>query len=219
MINKSLVRTFNRFKAISARMIFFGRYKVLLSILITIFYAHGALKAQNSSIICTHYNVNNGLINNSVEYVYIDGEGFVWFATSTGLQQFDGFNFINYLYNSDDSSSISYNFISTISEDRDGNIWIGTLGKGLNMFNKERGVFYHFKNGPYDASILTSNIIPRGHKVIVQDSDGYLWVNTNFGLNKINIETKSVEHFHGDLAGEINYDQDLKVLWIASGRL
>ena len=117
MINKSLARTINRFKAISAGINSSGRYKVLLFILITIFYAHGALEAQNSGIICTHYNVNNGLITNSVEYVYVDREGYVWFATSTGLQQFDGFSFVNYLYNSDDSSSISYNFISTISED------------------------------------------------------------------------------------------------------
>jgi len=188
-------------------------------ILISLCYAPTEVEAQNSGIICTHYNVNNGLINNSVEYVYIDKEGFVWFATSTGLQQFDGFNFINYLYNADDSSSISYNFISSVSEDRDGNIWIGTLGKGLNMFNKERGVFYHINNGSDDASILTSSIIPRGRKVIVQDSDGYLWINTNFGLNKINIETRSAEQFHGDLAGEIIYDQHLKVLWIASDRL
>ena len=200
-------------------MNFTSRFKVLLLILGFIFNVQIELKAQNTGIICTHHNVNNGLINNSVEYVYIDKEGFVWFGTSTGLQQFDGFNFINYLYSSADSSSISYNFISSISEDRDGNIWIGTLGKGLNMYNKERGVFYHLKNESDDASILTSNIIPRGRKVIVQDSDGYLWVNTNFGLNKINIETKSAEQFHGDLAGEIIYDQDLKVLWIASDRL
>ena len=194
-------------------------HKISVVILVMLIFETIITKAQNPGIICTHYNVNNGLITNTVEYVYVDSEGYVWFATATGLQQFDGFNFINYLYNSDDSSSISYNFISTISEDRDGNIWIGTLGKGLNMFNKERGVFYHLKNGSDDASILTSNIIPREQGVIVQDSDGYLWVNTNFGLNKINIETKSVEHFHGDLAGEINYDQDLKVLWIASDRL
>jgi signal transduction histidine kinase/ligand-binding sensor domain-containing protein/CheY-like chemotaxis protein/AraC-like DNA-binding protein len=219
MINKSLVRTFDRFKAISAGMYSFGRFKVLLFILITFFYAHGALEAQNSGIICTHYNVNNGLITNSVEYVYVDKEGFVWFATSTGLQQFDGFDFINYLYNSDDSSSISYNFISTISEDRKGNIWIGTLGKGLNMFDKGRGLFYHLINKSDDASFLTSNIIPRGRKVIAQDSEGFLWVNTNFGLNKIHVETRSVEQFHGDLTGDIVFDPELKILWIASDHL
>ena len=107
------------------------------------------MKAQNPGILCTHYNVNNGLLNSSVEYVYVDREGYVWFASTTGLQKFDGFNFTNYVYNSEDSSSVSYNFISSLFEDRDGKIWIGTL-KGLDMFNKEDGVFFHMKNDPFN---------------------------------------------------------------------
>jgi signal transduction histidine kinase/ligand-binding sensor domain-containing protein/DNA-binding response OmpR family regulator len=212
------VRIFYPFKETLTQMSFAKHFKVLLFILINIWNANIALKAQNSGIICTHYNVNNGLINNSVEYVYVDKEGFVWSASATGLQQFDGFNFVNYLYNSDESS-ISYNFISTLYEDRNGNIWIGTLGKGLNIYNKVRGIFYHLKNESDNESFLTSNIIPRGRQVIAQDSEGYIWVNTNYGLNKINFEPRSVEHFHGDLAGDIVYDKDLKVLWIASDRL
>ncbi|HJZ41834.1 MAG TPA: two-component regulator propeller domain-containing protein [Bacteroidales bacterium] len=137
--------------------------KVLLLILITLSQGNTVLKAQNPGIICTHYNVNNGLIPKR-------------------------------------------------------NIWIGTLSKGLNIFNKERGVFYHLKNESEDASLLTSNIIPRGRK-IAQDSQGFLWINTLMGLNKINIDSRSVEQFHGDLAGDILYDQELKVLWIVSDRL
>jgi signal transduction histidine kinase/ligand-binding sensor domain-containing protein/DNA-binding response OmpR family regulator len=219
MSNRSIVRSFDPFKATLIWMSIKKHFKVLLLILITICNAHIILEAQNSGIICTHYNVNNGLINNSVEYVYVDKEGFVWSASATGLQQFDGFNFVNYLYNSDDSSSISYNFISTLYEDRNGNIWIGTLGKGLNIYNKEKGIFYHLKNGSDNESFLTSNIIPRGRQVIAQDSEGYIWVNTNYGLNKINFEHRSIEHFLGDLAGDIVYDKELKVLWIASDRL
>jgi len=217
--NKLSIRSFKSFRTPSDRLLFTRRHKILLFVLLVVFSAQVVLRAQNPGIICTHFNVNNGLINNSVEYVYVDREGYVWFATATGLQQFDGFNFVNYLYNSDDSSSISYNFISTLSEDRNGNIWIGTLGRGLNTFNKERGIFYHTRNESDDGSYLTSNIIPRGRKVIVQDSEGFLWVNTNFGLNKLNIQTRSVEQFHGDLTGDIIYDQDLNTLWIASDRL
>jgi len=188
-------------------------------ILISLCNAPTEMEAQNSGIICTHYNVNNGLITNSVEYVFVDSEGYVWFATPTGLQHFDGFNFVNYLYSSNDSLSISYNFISTISEDKKGNIWIGTLRTGLDIFSKEKGIFYHLSNESEDASILTSNIIPRGCKVIAQDSQGFLWINTLMGLNKINIEKWSVEQFKGDLAGDVIFDQELGVLWIVSDRL
>jgi signal transduction histidine kinase/ligand-binding sensor domain-containing protein/AraC-like DNA-binding protein len=194
-------------------------YKILLIILINLSLASCILKAQNPGILCTHYNVNNGLLNSSVEYVYVDRDGFVWFATTSGLQKFDGFNFTNYVYRSDDSTSVSYNFISTLFEDRKGKIWIGTL-KGLDVFNKESGVFSHIKNESFKTSVFTINVIERGRKVIAEDSEGFLWVNSNtFGLNKINAETCSSEQFHGDLAGDIIYDHDQNALWIASDRL
>jgi len=197
----------------------FRLYRVLMIILISLCYAPTEVEAQNSGIICTHYNVNNGLTTNIVEYVFVDSEGYVWFATATGLQQFDGFNFVNYLYSSNDSLSISYNFISTISEDKKGNIWIGTLRTGLDIFSKEKGIFYHLSNKSEDSQILTSNIIPRGRKVVAQDSQGFLWINTLMGLNKINVETRSVEQFKGDLAGDVIFDQELGVLWIVSDRI
>ena len=76
------------------------------------------------------------------------------------------------------------------------------------------------KNDPFNASVSTINVIERGRKVIVQDSEGFLWVNTmTFGLIKINTMTRNVEQFHGDLEGDIIYDKDQNVLWIASDRL
>jgi signal transduction histidine kinase/ligand-binding sensor domain-containing protein/AraC-like DNA-binding protein len=219
MSKRSSILTIRRFLALVSLMIFSKIHAVLMIILPILCMAPYVVKAQNPGIICTHYNVNNGLLNSSVEYVYVDREGFVWFATTTGLQKFDGFNFTNYVYSSDDSTSVSYNFISTIFEDRNGKMWIGTL-KGLDMFDKESGVFCHFKNESFNTSVFTINIIERGRRVMAQDSEGFLWVNTMIlGLNRIDIETRSVEQFHGDLAGDIIYDQDQKALWIASDRL
>jgi signal transduction histidine kinase/ligand-binding sensor domain-containing protein/AraC-like DNA-binding protein len=193
--------------------------KIMLIIPFAVCFGSFMLKAQNPDILCVHYNVNNGLLNSSVEYVYVDSEGFVWFATTSGLQKFDGFNFTNYVYSSDDSLSVSYNFISTIYQDRSGKIWIGTL-KGLDVFNKESGLFHHFKNEPFQTSGININVIQRGRKVMAEDSEGFLWVNSmTFGLNKINVKTGSVEQFHGDLAGDIIYDKDENALWIASDRL
>ncbi len=193
--------------------------RLLIVILFSLIFLNCESSAQNNSIICTHYNVNNGL-SNSVEYVYVDREGFAWFASTTGLQKFDGYNFTNYVNNSEDTSSLSYNFISTLFEDRDGKIWIGTL-KGLDVFDKEKDVFSHMKNDPLNKAVSNINVIERGRKVIVQDAEGFLWVNTmTSGLIKINAgTTRSAEQFHGDLEGDIIYDRSRNVLWIASDRL
>ena len=205
-------------KFLLIRLHSFGLYRVLMIILISLCDAPTEMEAQNSGIICTHYNINNGL-SNSVEYVYVDREGYAWFASTTGLQKFDGYNFTNYVNNSEDTSSLSYNFISTLFEDRDGKIWIGTL-KGLDVFDKENDVFFHMKDDPFNTSVSNINVIDRGRKVIVQDKEGFLWVNTmTAGLIKINAGTRSAEQFHGDLEGDIIYDRGKNVLWIASDRL
>ncbi len=195
-----------------------GCFRLLLLIIIFVYFLNPESTAQNNSIICTHYNVNNGLLN-SVEYVYVDREGYAWFASTTGLQKFDGYNFTEYENNPEDTSSLSYNFISTLFEDRDGKIWIGTL-KGLDVFNKENDVFSHMKNDPFNTAVSNINVIERGRRVIVQDAEGFLWVNTmTSGLIKINTATGSAEQFHGDLDGDIIYDRERNVLWIASDRL
>ena len=219
MSNKLSISIFYPFKNILLRERFARLNNLLLILLLILCSSSFVLQAQNPGILCTHYNVNNGLLNSSVEYVYVDSDGYVWFATTAGLQNFDGFNFTNYVYNSEDSASVSYNFISTLFEDRDGKIWIGTL-KGLDVFNKDDGVFFHMKNDPFNTSDSTINVIERGRKVIVQDAEGFLWVNTmTSGLIKINTGTMSVEHYHGDLEGDIIYDKEQNALWIASDRL
>ncbi len=177
------------------------------------------IKSQSPGIICRHYTIQNGLVSNNIENVYVDKEGYVWFATTNGLQQFDGYNFTNYNYNADDTSSVSYNFISSISEDKAGNIWIGTLGKGVNILNKEKGVFYHLYNDVNRPGVLTSNIVPRGQNAFALDDKGYMWLNTDNGLNKINPLDFTVEHYFGDYSGEILFDHQEQVLWIASNVL
>lgn len=190
-----------------------------LLILFNVFFLTPEGSAQNPDIRCTHYNIDNGLINNNIEWIYRDSEGFVWFATATGLQQFDGYSFINYKYEPENPGSISYNFITAITEDVNGGLWIGTLGMGLNIFDKKKKIFNHIKNDNTRTDVLNSNFIPRRRKAIAFDPNGYIWVSTDMGLNRIHPDTYDCEHFHNDLAGDILYDDQLDVFWIASNRL
>ncbi len=172
--------TLNLFKIVSGHWTFIRYCKFLFTFLLILGFPHAIIKAQNPGIICTHYNVNNGLITNSVEYAFVDSEGYVWFATATGLQQFDGFNFVNYLYSSDDSSSISYNFISTIAEDNKGNIWIGTEN-GISCYRYEKGniISYTAKDG------LAGGFV----RSMIEDNNHNIWIGTSSGLSFFSRET------------------------------
>ncbi len=192
------------------------RYCVLLAQLLVVSFP---LFCQRTGTLFTHYNIQNGLIMNNVEYIYVDMEGFVWMGTYAGLQRFDGYEFRDYTYEPGNPSSISDNFISTIFEDRDGNLWVGTEANGLNLFDKELETFRNFRHDPENSNSLASNGIPRARKVIAQDDDGFVWINTEGGLNRIDPEDLSFESYYGDFSGQLVYDRSEKALWIAGDRL
>jgi signal transduction histidine kinase/DNA-binding response OmpR family regulator/streptogramin lyase len=192
-------------------------YKTIL--VFFIFLIPSTLVSQTQRIIFDHYTVKEGLIYNLVEYAYVDRDGFAWIACITGLQQFDGYEFRSYLPDPKDTNSIAGNFITTIFEDSEGDLWFGTLLHGVNVFNKELEIFESFQYDTESTSSLSSNIIPRGVKSIIEDRDGYIWVNTQNGLNKIDKSTKAVKRYYGDFKGHLIYDDVDHRLWMAHKKL
>ncbi|MBN8687696.1 MAG: response regulator [Chitinophagales bacterium] len=79
-------------------------------------------------------SIANGLSNNSVRCIYQDKRGFIWFATYDGLNRYDGREFRVYRNKIGDSTSLPHNYIYTLFEDRDEQLWVGT-GRGLAIFN------------------------------------------------------------------------------------
>ena len=71
-----------------------------------------------------------------------DKEGFMWFATQDGLDRYDGNSMKIYRYNPDDKFSLPDNDIQQIEQDEYGNIWVGTLTKGLFLFDTKQERFY-----------------------------------------------------------------------------
>jgi signal transduction histidine kinase/DNA-binding response OmpR family regulator/streptogramin lyase len=78
---------------------------------------------------------------------------------------------------SDDPSSLSNNVVSSIVEDEDHNLWVGTEGGGLNYYNRLTGKFTAFKNKLGNPESLGSNLV----KVVYLDRDGNPWIGTHGG--------------------------------------
>jgi ligand-binding sensor domain-containing protein/signal transduction histidine kinase/DNA-binding response OmpR family regulator len=81
-----------------------------------------------------HYQVENGLSNNTVYCSLQDSRGFLWLGTKDGLNRFDGYTFKVFRHNPNDKYSISDNIVHALSLDSIGNIWVGT-DKGLEKYN------------------------------------------------------------------------------------
>ena len=88
-----------------------------------------------------------------INQVYPDSRGFLWIATESGLNKYDGSKFITYKHNRTDSTTLLDNYVRCIFEDSRGTLYVGGL-KGIQRYNYEAESFT-------DIPIMT----PDGHSV------------------------------------------------------
>ena len=126
--------------------------------------------ASAQSYMFKHLEVKDGLSNNQVNAIYKDSDGYMWFATASGLNRYDGYDIRVYRSEPGDSTSLPDNFISSIQEDGDGFLWIQT-GKGYARYNPATENFSHV-----DAAWMRRAGIGGAPSVVYIDSDRTFWV-------------------------------------------
>jgi ligand-binding sensor domain-containing protein/serine phosphatase RsbU (regulator of sigma subunit) len=116
--------------------------------------------------------------NGQVQHIIQDKEGIIWLATKHGLVRYIEKNntFIAYTHSNKDSLSISSNEANILQEINGKGLWIGTLGGGLNYFDKASQKFVHFT----EDDGLISNFITG----ILVDEENNLWLSSHKGLTK-----------------------------------
>ena len=129
-------------------------------------------KTQPAHINFTSLTSRDGLLSNSVNAILKDRYGFMWFATDDGLNKFDGANFTVYRHISGDSTSLQANEILALHEDGLGNLWVGTSGGAVSLYDRKKDKFLHFP-ARGDSSGLLSNAVIRG---ICSDHEGRIWI-------------------------------------------
>ncbi len=98
----------------------------------------------------TRLGIESGLSNNSVRVVYQDKRGFIWMGTYDGLNYYDGNEFKVFRNKLNDSTSLPHNYIYSLHEDADKNLWIGT-GQGVVKYNPTYSNFSPLYGYPYTA--------------------------------------------------------------------
>lgn len=115
-------------------------------------------------------NVSNGLSHNQVNAIHQDDKGFTWFATLSGLNRFDGYDFKIFKHNPNDTSSLRDNYISNIFPLPNKHLWIVTRN-GNCIYNSYTESFSR-----NDQQFLTSLGLPSGIiSSVVEDADGGYW--------------------------------------------
>lgn len=167
-------------------------------------------KAQSGNYRFTHFDIEDGLSQNTVTDILHDNEGYIWFGTQEGLNRFDGYDFRHYKHNPNDSTSISDNYVWSIIEDADGNIWMCTRN-GVNMLDKKTGDFTSF-------SFYKSSTIG-----VVKLIDNEVWITTYdgevFRIDPGSITKESSKELNDYLVTIINPDYGFALSIINHSRL
>src|SRR4051812_43381288 len=90
--------------------------------------------AQPRHISFTSITARDGLLSNTISAILKDRYGLMWFATTDGLNKYDGTNFTVYRNITDDSASLRANEVLSLHEDKAGNLWVGTGGGGMSRY-------------------------------------------------------------------------------------
>jgi ligand-binding sensor domain-containing protein/DNA-binding CsgD family transcriptional regulator len=118
-----------------------------------------------------------------------DPRGGIWAGTEDGgLARLDPGSgaFTRYRNDPRNPNSLSTNKVNALwaDADRPDILWVGTH-RGLNKFETGPKRWTRFLNDPQDKTSLSGNIVTAIHG----DEDGFLWVGTRWGLNRLNKAT------------------------------
>ncbi len=119
-----------------------------------------------------------------------DKEGYLWLGSKGGglarsglplkdYPSYDKVTFQIFSHESGNPHTPSSNNIYSVMEDRKGNLWLGTYGRGIDIIEKPHDKELNFRN------ISTGNSTLSGDEVrfVYEDSKGRVWIATTTGLN------------------------------------
>jgi len=151
--------------------------------------------------------------SSSISCVTQDSYGFVWVGTDYGLNRFDGYQFGKYYTNSDDSTSIVSNEVTSFLVDSKQQLWIGCR-KGVVRYLYETDSFerYHFPEG----------VEPRVVG-LVEDVSGNIIIGTSgYGVYILQADSRQIvrpkgfsQQYVDDFIGSIFID-DRHQLWCSN---
>jgi signal transduction histidine kinase/ligand-binding sensor domain-containing protein/DNA-binding response OmpR family regulator len=130
----------------------------------------------------------SSISHNSINSIVEDKDHNLWVGTSDGLNLFnrDLDNFVRIRF-----PGIERMYISSLSTDNNGNIWIGTFGIGIIRYNYKNFSSHYFLHNDNDINSISSNFVTG----IVSDKRQNIWIGTWKGLDFLNHDHTVFKHF------------------------
>jgi ligand-binding sensor domain-containing protein len=150
-----------------------------------------------SNLLFQHLTVNEGLSQGSVTCILQDSQGFMWFGTQDGLNRYDGYSIRVFKHDPADSTTIGESFIVSITEDKEGTLWIGTVSHNdiLNRFDPVTESFTQYPRDSVDLRGARENNVNASY----EEPSGVRWSGTiGGGLKRYDPRTGTTRVFKHD---------------------
>ena len=161
----------------------------------------------------------NSLISSDIKALYMYEDRYLWIGTRDGLDIFDikeeKFINLNNIFINGNTGEV---FVRRIFKDSKNNIWIGMgWNGGLIKIDLEKNETKFYKNEKDNLNSISNNAI----KGIAEDLDGYIWITTSEGINKIDTKTDKIKRLSEKDGLINNYAYGILVdennnLWVSS---
>ncbi len=162
-------------------------------------------------------STEDGLSSEFVHDLVQDRRGYLWFATQTGLNRFDGHEVTVYEHRSEDRGTISHSFVWSLLVDDAGVLWVGT-DRGVNTYDPATN---RFDRTPLGEALAFVRV-----RAIAQDGAGRLWIGSiGSGLFSADPRTGEVVNYRHDPEDPASLPSDhvmdilsdrAGVLWVAT---
>lgn len=134
----------------------------------------GIYELSTDGRINSHFNINSGLLSNSVRSINEDSEGRIWVGTFGGLNIITGDGKLeSYFHDKDDPCSISANSVRDIFRDSQNGMWLATYYGGVNYWHPDNAIFQKLETRNQKSGNI--NI-----QKIYEDPDGILWMGLSY---------------------------------------
>jgi signal transduction histidine kinase/ligand-binding sensor domain-containing protein len=139
--------------------------------------------------------VDDGLSQSGITRMAQDVSGYLWIGTQDGLNKYDGYSIKIYRNKEGDSTSLVKNYVTSLLVDKQGSVWVATLGH-LSRYNPSTDGFTNYPL-MVDGTSISPNVYvwdifqSRDGRLVLSTSNGLLHFDPSTGLFHIEEEFRS----------------------------
>ncbi len=147
------------------------------------------------------------LADSNITALLVDNADRLWVGTLNGLDRYDpgSGTFVHYRTQAGNERSLAGMEISSLYQDRQGLLWVGSEDGGLSRYDAASDSFIRYQYDPSRPDGLSDNHVYS----IVEDREGVLWVGTAAGgLNALDRQNGSFRSYRADPDDPLSLSSD-----------